>query len=276
MTIVHYNEKIIMRDVKKEMKIIEKSLSITDQKQLNEVIKIIKDEIGESLIGLYLYGSATQEGLKINSDIDMLSVTSKSISQRKKSILAKKIMKIFRKINDSNDLRYVELTNVVINDIIPWKHPVYQDFIYGEWLRSEYQKGDFGKREKNPDVTILLYQVKQKGISLLSNKFELPSIPFQDVKLAMREMVPIISGEIIGDESNSILTLCRILYTLESKEIVSKDIAATKVKAKFNLKHQKVIESAINEYLTGKAITSSTENILETIHVIQESINQLN
>lgn len=58
-------------------------------------------------------------------------------------------------------------------------------------------------------------------------------------------MIPEIINNFEGDESNTILTLCRIQYTIIEGSIVSKDVAGKYIRSKFSKKEQQIIDIAI-------------------------------
>ncbi|MDT2850296.1 DUF4111 domain-containing protein [Vagococcus carniphilus] len=248
--------------------------STNDKHQIQQVVDLITKELSTILVGVYLFGSSTQSGLKKNSDLDFLVVTLESISEDTRIYLTNELMTFSRKIGDNSDFRYIELTNVVLKDISPWKHPAYQDFLYGEWLRESFLIGDMSKRDINSDVTIILYQAKSHGLALVGSKEILPVIPFSDVKKAMNEMVAVVVEEVVEDSANVILTLCRILYTLETKEIVSKDLAGNAVKSYFNLTHKRIIELAIKEYVSGESMVVEAQELVELANQLKIEIER--
>ncbi|EHT35313.1 nucleotidyltransferase domain protein [Staphylococcus aureus subsp. aureus CIG1605] len=49
--------------------------------QAIQTLKIVKDLFGSSIVGVYLFGSAVNGGLRINSDVDVLVVVNHSLPQ---------------------------------------------------------------------------------------------------------------------------------------------------------------------------------------------------
>ncbi|EUP09112.1 streptomycin 3''-adenylyltransferase, partial [Staphylococcus aureus M1527] len=47
--------------------------------QAIQTLKIVKDLFGSSIVGVYLFGSAVNGGLRINSDVDVLVVVNHSL-----------------------------------------------------------------------------------------------------------------------------------------------------------------------------------------------------
>src|SRR5699024_2187825 len=78
--------------------------------------------------------------------------------------------------------------------------------------------------------------------------------------------------EIIGDEMNSLLTLARILVTLDTGQIVSKDAAADMIAPTLNDADRALMELARDVYL-GKAPDSWTgyeEGVLDLTQLLAE------
>ena len=109
---------------------------------------------------------------------------------------------------------------------------------------------------------------------MVGSKEILPVIPFSDVKKAMNEMVSVVVEEVVEDSANVILTLCRILYTLETKEIVSKDLAGNAVKSYFNPIHKRVIELAIKEYVSGESMVVEAQVLVELANQLKIEIER--
>lgn len=258
------------------MQINKMNLSERDRIQVKKIVSIIEYELDSKLVSLYLFGSAVDEGLKVNSDLDFLAITKSTIPDRKRVFITKQLMNNSREIGTTDKIRYVELTSVVLEDLHPWKHPITQDFIYGEWLREEYQLGEYSQRLINPDLTILLYQIQKQGILLIGKDKQLSNVPFSDVKLAIRDQLDILVTELDGDESNVILTLCRMLYTLKTQEFISKNKAANYVVENFSTIETKVILAALDEYLTGKLMNEMSTRVKSTVHqLIQQIKNEI-
>ena len=51
-------------------------------KEAIQASKIIEELLDSILVGIYLYGSAVMGGLRINSDVDILVVINRSLSER--------------------------------------------------------------------------------------------------------------------------------------------------------------------------------------------------
>lgn len=85
---------------------------------------------------------------------------------------------------------------------------------------------------RDPDVVALLAAAQDSHEVLrgpASGRGPTPPIPLELLKQALLAIVPDLIQEVAGDERNSLLTLARILVTLESGQVVSKDAAKLRV-----------------------------------------------
>lgn len=252
------------------------SESKTTDRQIKSVLQVISNKLADLLLGIYLCGSAVQGGLKKNSDLDFLVVVSEKLSKKTKKQLIESIRPLSKKMGEDNKLRYVEITVIVGEQISNWTYPPNQDFIYGEWLQDNYQLGYIPNNEHNPDLTILLYQARSHYKILLGQRpLEkiIPEIPIEDVKHAIMDSVNGLVAHYDGDETNTILTLCRMILTLKSGKIYPKDIAGEMKAQTSPLVHKQVILLAVSCYKGEQTVRWKQGNASETIkHLHMELI----
>lgn len=207
------------------------SIDLSNKKIPKETIQaliIIEELLDNMLIGVYLYGSAVMGGLRVNSDIDILAVTNHGLSEKTRKDLTNRLMQVSGKIGNKHGIRPLEVTVINKNDILPWHFPPKYEFMYGEWLREQFEKGEISRPTYDPDLAILLVQVRKNSIILSGPKATevLEPVPMTDIRRAIKESLPGLIADIKGDERNVILTLARMLLTASTGEISSKDQAA--------------------------------------------------
>ncbi|PFV82893.1 adenylyltransferase [Bacillus sp. AFS059628] len=197
-------------------------------KQAMQALKIVEGLLGNSIVGVYLFGSAVNGGLRINSDVDVLVVVNHSLSDEIRNRLKDRLMLISGKVGNTDSMRPLEVTVINHSDIVPWLYPPRNEFIYGEWLRSEYEKGQIQEPTYDPDLAIVLAQVRKNSISLSGPDASdiLAPISMTDIQRAIKESLPGLIEGIKGDERNVILTLARMWQTVSIGEISPKDVAA--------------------------------------------------
>jgi aminoglycoside 9-adenylyltransferase len=120
-------------------------------------LKIIKNVLGSTIVGVYLYGSAVNGGLRINSDVDILVIVNQPLTPLHRRKLLDGMMIVSGRMGN----RPLEITIINKDDIVPWKYPPKKEFTYGEWLRDEFEKGWIPEPSYDPDLAILLVQAKK-------------------------------------------------------------------------------------------------------------------
>jgi len=211
------------------------------------------------VVGLYLYGSSTAGGLRHESDIDLLLVTRRSLSALERAALSDLLLRYSGRGGTVAPGRPVELTSVVHTDLIPWRYPPVCDYQYGEWLRAEINAGQIPAPHPDPDLAILLTAARSASEPLRGPALDQVSdpVPAPDVRRAIHDSLDPLLGDLVGDERNVLLTLARMVVTLETGQIVPKDQAARRVMDKLPLACREVLDAARRGYL-GEAVDDWT------------------
>ena len=189
---------------------------------------VVKQVLGDSIAGIYLFGSAVAGGLKTDSDVDVLVAVKDSLNFSSRQILVDRLLKVSGAVGNVQSIRPVELTIVKVSDVVPWRYPPRSEFVYGEWLRKEYERGWVPEAAYDPDLGIVLKKVIDHGLPMYGDKaadlFE--PVAAADICRAIQELLPKVLKGFDGDERNVILTLARMWRTVTTGDIVSKDKAA--------------------------------------------------
>lgn len=232
---------------------------------MDEAITPVLDHLDSAspggVIGVYLYGSAVVPGLRPDSDLDLLVLTRRSLTTSERAALTSLLLSVSgwrghaERFPDSAHGRPIELTSIVIDDIRPWRDRVRRDFQFGEWRRADLVAGDLPRPAYDPDVVILMATAHAahrilRGPALGEVVAPVPAALLRDAVLAA---VPDVLAGIEGDERNTLLTLARILVTVESGRIVSKDAAAEAIAPTLDEPDRRLLERAQAGYLDGTA-----------------------
>jgi len=224
-------------------------------KEADQALKTIEELLDHMLIGVYLYGSALMGGLRTNSDVDILAATNRDLSESTRKNLTDRLMLISGKVGNKNAIRPLEVTVINQNDVVPWRYPPKYEFLYGEWLREQFEKGEIPKPTYDPDLTILIAQARINSMNLsgpiATEVFE--PVPITDIRRAIKDSLPNLIANINGDERNVILTLSRMWLTASTGEIRSKDMAAEWVIPQLPNEHATLLDKAREAYL-GKYV----------------------
>lgn len=218
--------------------------------QINQVISTAEALFEVQMLGMYLYGSATMNGLRTHSDIDILIITEWEMSDAARETLTKRLLSVSGRAGCAGK-RPLEVAVVNHNDIVPLRFPLKCEYMYGEWLREEMEAGQYPQTFLDPDITVLLWQARKSCITLKGAECEklIPPIPFYEVRKAIQFSLPALISGFTGDERNVLLTLSRMWFTLETEEITSKDIAAEWVIPKLPAKFSPLLHTAKEAYL---------------------------
>lgn len=219
-------------------------------KEAIQALKIVEELLDSEVVAVYLFGSAVMGGLRINSDVDVLVVVNKlpELARRK---LTDRLMMISGKIGNTDSVRPLEVTVINHGDVVPWQYPPKNEFIYGEWLRDQFEEGQISKTTYDPDLAIVLAQVRKNSVSLFGPDASdiLAPVPMTDIRRAIKESLPGLLEGIKGDERNVILTLARMWLTAAVGEISPKDVAAEWAIPQLPKGHATLLDLARKAYL---------------------------
>ena len=221
-------------------------------KEAEQAFLILKKQLAEHLVAVYLHGSAVAGGLRPRSDVDLLVVINQPMSALLRQRLVSDLMKISgRYPYDSQGRRPLEVIIFLSADLSASLYPAQCEFIYGEWLRDQYESGEISKPVCDPDMTLVLAQARQAAISLVGPDASslLPHVSKLDIHQAIKGALPALMKSLYGDERNVLLTLARMWRTLVTGEFVPKDVAAEWAAAHLSSEEAAVLKNARDAYL---------------------------
>lgn len=206
-------------------------------------------------LGVYLYGSAVAGGLRPDSDLDLFGVLGRRLTDAERAALVGRLVPVSWRAERPLDWRPLEVTLVVSDDVRPWRYPPRFDFQYGEWLREELLTG--GGRAPigpHPDVTLQVRMVLDDGRPLVGPPAPelLEAPPHTDVMRAMLEELPSLLADLDADTRNVLLTLARVLVTVETGQLRPKDSAADWAMERLSEPHRAILGQARDAYLGGE------------------------
>ncbi|MFW6690491.1 aminoglycoside adenylyltransferase family protein [Streptomyces sp. MAR4 CNX-425] len=219
--------------------------------QVHAVMKLVDGVLGQEVVGAYLHGSAVLGGLRPASDVDVLVVARRSMAAGERRALLDGLLGVS---GFTGGLRPVELTVVVQSEVRPWRYPPTGDFLYGEWLRAEFEAGGPPGPEVMPDLAIVLTMARSGDRALAGPPPArvLDPVPYEDVARTAAAGVPALLAELDDDTRNVLLTLARIWCTLATGEIRPKDAAAAWALGRLPPEHRPVLAHARRLYLGSR------------------------
>ena len=258
-----------------------KILSPTPYPDVNEILNLLLSNVQEILqeqfIGMYLFGSLANGDFDQYSDIDVLIVTDGEISDIRFDAL-KKMHERIQKINS------------------PWAVQVEVSYIPKEALRRydpennqhPHLDRDAGERlhirEHVSDWVVQRHVLRERGVTVVGPepKTLIDCVSPEDLRRAMQPILfewyahflekPSPFGS-QGYQSYVVLSLCRILYTLQKGEVVSKQAAARWAKETLDPSWIPVIDRA----LVGRqnsTLEPSPEDVQDTLDMIQYALQR--
>ncbi len=219
------------------------------QAQLAGVVEMLRETFRSELLAVYLYGSAVHEGLRPHSDLDVLVVTARPSSYGEKAELVRRLLDISEPKGPG---RPVDLTIVVRSEVNPWRYPPRMDFQYGDWWRSDYERGSVTPyAETNADLASIITMARLASQPLSGDAATelLDAVTPADYYAAIAAGVPQLLNEVDTDTRNVLLTLTRIWCTRSTGEVRSKAAAASWAMDRLSAKHRDVIAVAQLAYL---------------------------
>jgi len=242
-------------------------------------IEVIKELLEGTLVAVYLYGSAAVGGLHKDSDVDLLVVADRALTVSIRRELTERLMLISGRVGNGQGTKPLEVTVVNWHDVVPWRYPPKQEFLYGEWLRDLFEAGEIPAPVYNPDLAVLLAQVRNSGISLYGPEAAavLAPVPLSDIRKAIRDSLPGLIAGLKGDERNVVLTLARMWLTAATGEISAKDHAAEWAAERLPKNQAELVDMARQAYL-GKAVDKwegLDASLTELVGKMQQAIEAL-
>ncbi len=224
---------------------------------LTPVLSYLDEDRPGDLAGAYLYGSAAAAGLRPDSDVDLLVLTRTSLSEAERASLVAILLGVSgwsghaAQFPEVANRRPLELTSLVVADVDPLPQTPRRDFQFGEWLRAELLDGHVPTAVPDPDVVVLLATAQSARRVLRGQPLEdlVAPVPPERLRRAQLALLPELMNDPAGEERFFLLTLARMLVTIETGQIVAKDIAAQRVAPRLTGHDRALLELAGQDYL---------------------------
>lgn len=220
--------------------------------QLDDVLELVIEVLGrEAILGAYPHGSAVLGRLRPHSDLDILVVLTRPTTEAERRAITDGLLGISGRGRRAPEDRSVELTMVVLDEVRPWRYPPMSEYLYGDWLRAEYERGVTPGPAQSPDLAPLLTMVLLGGRAIVGPPPAelLDAVPAEDLRRAVVAGIPGLLADLEGDEANVLLTFARIWSTLATGEIRAKDAAANWALERLPAEHRPTLERARDVYL---------------------------
>ena len=222
-----------------------------DPAQLTAISSLVRGALGNDVVGTYLHGSTGAGRRMPTSDTDVLVVTRRPMELDQRRALVEGLLAMSGRAARAGAARPVELTVVVQRDVQPWRRSPVEDFLYGEGERAAYERGDLPARRRNDDLAVLVTMALDADRPLFgpppSAILDRPPAP--DLIAACVAGIPSLLADLAPDTRNVLLTLARILVTVETGRLVPKDEAADLALPRLDPVCRAVLQRARDDYL---------------------------
>jgi predicted nucleotidyltransferase len=173
-----------------------------------KALQVLQRCVGDKLLAVYLHGSAIAGGLRPDSDVDLLAVIDAPTTYAVRKRLVSGLMEVSgRHPADPNGRRPIEMIIFDRSELAVSACPARCEFLYGEWLREQFEADEVPKPHADPEFTLLLAQARRNARTLIGRDPAtlLPVIPNSDVRRAIGQALPTLLGTVEGGERNVLL-----------------------------------------------------------------------
>lgn len=208
-----------------------------DHVNVDELVAELRPALPQQLLGLYLCGSAARGELTPHSDIDLLAVAECSLDRGQRKRLTEALLRLSgwaghrETFPEAANRRPIEFSILIADEISAHAYPPRADYQYGEWLREELLAGAVPQPFEDPDLLLLQEDARQNHRTLIGpgpeNFLSAPAPGM--LSRACQDALPALLENLQVDTRNVVLTLARMVVTVTTGQIVSKDAAATQV-----------------------------------------------
>ncbi len=227
--------------------------SLTPHAEVNEVLhelmEGLRDILGSQLAGVYLYGSLTSAEFDRQSDIDVLVVTRDEMSDEGFATVAAMHDRIAA--GDSWCATQLEVAYVPLQTLRRYDA---ENSVYPHMDRG---KGEYLQRKEHwSDCVVQRHVLRERGITLAGPDpvTLIDPVSENDLRQAMRDLLPKWGESLLsnpsqlerrGSQSYVVLSICRMLYTLQTGAVASKRQASDWAKATLDERWRLLVDRAL-------------------------------
>jgi len=193
---------------------------------VDELLARVREVLGDEFVGLYLHGSLAHGGFGEESDIDFCVVTAGELPEAMHAQLA-------------------AIHARLVSRGLPWAEKLEGTYVSTQWLRRadparapylcyDHATGIYLTRESN--VVLALHVLREQGVVVAgpSPRTLIDPVSPDDLREAARGILRDWWAPILEDSTRmrhpeypryAVVTMCRILYTLQHGAVVPKSVA---------------------------------------------------
>jgi predicted nucleotidyltransferase len=257
-------------------------ISPTSHPDVNQILDLlhtnVKEILKDQLIGMYLHGSLANGGFDDHSDIDVMVMIAGNISEETFEAL-KEMHKQIAQMHSPWAIQ-LEVAYIPENAIRRADPP---DILYPHLDRGRGEM--LHKMAPDRDWNIPRHILRERGIVVTGPdpKTLIDPVSPDELRRTVREGLPVWFTPLLDDPSELgkrglqsfyVLSLCRILYTLQHGEILSKQAAAAWALENLDARWKPLIKRA----LVGRQNPdhdAEPEDIQETLEMMRYTLQQI-
>lgn len=242
---------------------------------LGELMERLRAVLGSQLAGVYLYGSLTRGAFDRQSDIDVLVVTRDEMSDE--AFAAVSAMHDQIAAGESWCATQLEVAYIPAKSLPRYEA---EASVYPHMDRG---KGEHLQRKEHwSDCVVQRHELRERGIALAGPHPAtlIDPVSDDDLRQATRDVLLRWAESLFGDpselerrgsQSYVVLSICRMLYTLDTGAVASKRQAADWVKATLDEKWSSLVDRA----WTGRQTPDSkatAEDVTATLDLMRYAV----
>jgi predicted nucleotidyltransferase len=215
---------------------------------LDALTEGVRGILGDQLVGVYLFGSSTSRAFDRESDVDVVVVTNRRIPDD--VFVSLQAMHARIAAIDSRYATQLEVSYIPRRAIRRYDPT---DVLHPRLARGKNEM--LHMMSHGSDWVAQRYLIRERGVALLGPPPStlIDPVSGDDLRTAMRELLRTWLEPMIGDpphvrtrgyQSFIVLAVCRILYTVEKGDVLSKSAAATWGVATLDVRWTPLIQGA--------------------------------
>jgi aminoglycoside adenylyltransferase-like protein/nucleotidyltransferase-like protein len=236
----------------------------------------VRATLGDQLVGVYLTGSLAAGDFDRHSDVDFVAVTENEVGGELFSALDT----LHQRIATIDSWCAVQLDGAYISGVALRRF----DPTIAVHANIDRGRGERLKMVQFDEVAVQSYLLRERGITLVGPdpRTLIDPVTPEDLRNAMPRVLAGWGSQILDDparidsqgyQSYTVLSLCRILYTLEFGAVVSKPIAAEWARETLGHSWAALIDRAWSGRQYPERAASS-EDVSGTLALIRESLRR--
>ncbi len=244
---------------------------------LEEILENVQEILGKHFVGMYLFGSLTSGDFDQDSDIDVLVVIDRELTD----MVIVELQAMHQQLASRDSLWAIQLEI----SYIPQVNLKRYDPAHANHLHLDRGSGEvLHWKQHGSDWIVQRYALRTRGIVVKGPALEpmIEPVSADDLRQAMRVLMTVWAVQLPkepewirqrGGQSYTVLSMCRILYTLEYGDIISKPAAARWVQETLDPSWKPLIDRAwIGRH--NPDLDAEPEDITTTLELVRYTLER--